>query len=152
MSCCPPNIEGSNRVAKIRGKPFCCYPKHNFADSRSCGQHGYTMQRRIFYLCRSNSLHAGNSQTNNSMHLESPRVFVCDPVEGSPRCLASVSISGWECTGCYFFRMCTWCLHNTTPAGAQHSQCFAAWYSSVPGLKVVSPWNAEDCLGLLRVC
>jgi len=34
--------------------------------------------------------------------------------------------------------------------GAQHSQCFAAWYSSVPGLKVVSPWNAEDCLGLLR--
>jgi len=34
--------------------------------------------------------------------------------------------------------------------GAQHSQCFAAWYSSVPGLKVISPWNAEDCLGLLR--
>jgi pyruvate/2-oxoglutarate/acetoin dehydrogenase E1 component len=26
---------------------------------------------------------------------------------------------------------------------AQHSQCFAAWYSSVPGLKVLSPYDAE---------
>lgn len=34
--------------------------------------------------------------------------------------------------------------------GAQHSQCFAAWYSSVPGLKVLSPWNAEDARGLLK--
>jgi len=34
--------------------------------------------------------------------------------------------------------------------GAQHSQCFAAWYGSVPGLKVVSPWNAEDAKGLLK--
>jgi len=34
---------------------------------------------------------------------------------------------------------------------AQHSQCFAAWYSSVPGLKVVAPWNVEDIRGLLRV-
>ena len=34
--------------------------------------------------------------------------------------------------------------------GAQHSQCFAAWYSSVPGLKVVAPWNAEDARGLLK--
>ena len=34
--------------------------------------------------------------------------------------------------------------------GAQHSQCFAAWYSSVPGLKVVSPWNCEDAKGLLK--
>eukprot|EP01001_Neometanema_parovale_P007002 NODE_3329_length_1240_cov_49.981200_g3161_i0.p1 GENE.NODE_3329_length_1240_cov_49.981200_g3161_i0~~NODE_3329_length_1240_cov_49.981200_g3161_i0.p1 ORF type:complete len:351 (+),score=46.72 NODE_3329_length_1240_cov_49.981200_g3161_i0:55-1107(+) len=34
--------------------------------------------------------------------------------------------------------------------GAQHSQCFAAWYSSVPGLKVLSPWNSEDAIGLLR--
>ena len=33
---------------------------------------------------------------------------------------------------------------------AQHSQCFAAWYGSVPGLKVVSPWDAEDCRGLLK--
>lgn len=34
--------------------------------------------------------------------------------------------------------------------GAQHSQCFAAWFSSVPGLKVVSPYSAEDCRGLLK--
>lgn len=36
--------------------------------------------------------------------------------------------------------------------GAQHSQDYAAWYGSVPGLKVVSPWSAEDCKGLLKVC
>lgn len=36
--------------------------------------------------------------------------------------------------------------------GAQHSQCFAAWYGSVPGLKVVSPWSSEDCKGLLKAC
>jgi pyruvate dehydrogenase E1 component beta subunit len=34
--------------------------------------------------------------------------------------------------------------------GAQHSQCFASWYSSVPGLKVVSPYSSEDCKGLLK--
>eukprot|EP00835_Amoeboradix_gromovi_P004858 NODE_409_length_9212_cov_0.585537.p2 type:complete len:340 gc:universal NODE_409_length_9212_cov_0.585537:238-1257(+) len=33
---------------------------------------------------------------------------------------------------------------------AQHSQCFAAWYGSVPGLKVISPWSAEDAKGLLK--
>ena len=41
---------------------------------------------------------------------------------------------------------------NGVSAGvaAQHSQCFAAWYSSCPGLKVVSPWSVEDCRGLLK--
>eukprot|EP00124_Ichthyophonus_hoferi_P001227 Ihof_evm7s59 gene=Ihof_evmTU7s59 len=34
--------------------------------------------------------------------------------------------------------------------GAQHSQCYAAWYSHVPGLKVLSPWNSEDAKGLLK--
>ena len=34
--------------------------------------------------------------------------------------------------------------------GAQHTQCFGSWYASVPGLKVVSPWNIEDCRGLLK--
>ncbi|KAJ1498180.1 hypothetical protein HMI55_005088 [Coelomomyces lativittatus] len=34
--------------------------------------------------------------------------------------------------------------------GAQHSQCFASWYGSVPGLKVLSPWSAEDAKGLLK--
>nr|KAF6335617.1 pyruvate dehydrogenase E1 subunit beta [Pipistrellus kuhlii] len=33
---------------------------------------------------------------------------------------------------------------------AQHSQCFAAWYGHCPGLKVVSPWNAEDAKGLIK--
>lgn len=35
--------------------------------------------------------------------------------------------------------------------GAQHSQCFGAWYSSVPGLKVIAPFNCEDAKGLLKV-
>ena len=34
--------------------------------------------------------------------------------------------------------------------GAQHSQCFAAWYGQVPGLKVVSPWSGADAKGLLK--
>jgi pyruvate dehydrogenase E1 component beta subunit len=41
---------------------------------------------------------------------------------------------------------------NGAAAGvaAQHSQCFAAWYSSVPGLKVVAPWSSEDSKGLMK--
>jgi pyruvate dehydrogenase E1 component beta subunit len=34
--------------------------------------------------------------------------------------------------------------------GAQHSQDFSAWYGSIPGLKVVSPWSAEDAKGLMK--
>lgn len=34
--------------------------------------------------------------------------------------------------------------------GAQHSQCFGAWYAHCPGLKVISPYSAEDCRGLLK--
>ena len=33
---------------------------------------------------------------------------------------------------------------------AQHSKCFAVLYSSVPGLKVIAPYNAEDCRGSLK--
>lgn len=33
---------------------------------------------------------------------------------------------------------------------AQHSQCYAAWYSHVPGLKVVMPHTAADAKGLLK--
>ncbi|TDH72896.1 hypothetical protein CCR75_006677 [Bremia lactucae] len=33
---------------------------------------------------------------------------------------------------------------------AQHSQCYAAWYGSVPGLKVVAPYDSEDARGLLK--
>ncbi|KAF8541884.1 thiamine diphosphate-binding protein [Trichophaea hybrida] len=33
---------------------------------------------------------------------------------------------------------------------AQHSQDYSAWYGAIPGLKVVSPWSAEDAKGLLK--
>ncbi|AZO68534.1 MAG: pyruvate dehydrogenase complex E1 component subunit beta [Mesorhizobium sp.] len=33
---------------------------------------------------------------------------------------------------------------------AQHSQCYAAWYSHIPGLKVVMPYTAADAKGLLK--
>jgi pyruvate dehydrogenase E1 component beta subunit len=41
---------------------------------------------------------------------------------------------------------------NGVSAGvaAQHSQCFGAWFASCPGLKVISPYNARDNIGLLR--
>jgi len=34
--------------------------------------------------------------------------------------------------------------------GAQHSQCYAAWYASIPGLKVIAPYDAESAKGLLK--
>ena len=33
---------------------------------------------------------------------------------------------------------------------AQHSQDYSAWYSHFPGLKVISPYDANDASGLLR--
>ncbi|RBI87671.1 pyruvate dehydrogenase complex E1 component subunit beta [Rhodosalinus halophilus] len=33
---------------------------------------------------------------------------------------------------------------------AQHSQDYAAWYSQIPGLKVVQPYAADDAKGLLK--
>jgi pyruvate dehydrogenase E1 component beta subunit len=33
---------------------------------------------------------------------------------------------------------------------AAHSQCYASWYAHIPGLKVVSPWNAADAKGLMK--
>jgi pyruvate dehydrogenase E1 component beta subunit len=33
---------------------------------------------------------------------------------------------------------------------AQHSQCFGAWYAHCPGLKVISPYSAEDARGLMK--
>merc|ERR1740124_1203323 len=38
----------------------------------------------------------------------------------------------------------------STGVGAQHTQCFGSWYGNVPGLKVISPWSAEDARGLLK--
>ena len=34
--------------------------------------------------------------------------------------------------------------------GAQHSQDYSAWYSNVPGLKVIAPHTAADYKGLLK--
>ncbi|CAN6551009.1 unnamed protein product [Malus baccata var. baccata] len=34
--------------------------------------------------------------------------------------------------------------------GAQHSQCYAAWYAACPGLKVLTPYSSEDARGLLK--
>ena len=34
--------------------------------------------------------------------------------------------------------------------GAQHSQCYSAWYAHVPGLKVLAPSNPADAKGLLK--
>ncbi|MBX9908645.1 MAG: pyruvate dehydrogenase complex E1 component subunit beta [Beijerinckiaceae bacterium] len=34
--------------------------------------------------------------------------------------------------------------------GAQHSHDYAAWYSNVPGLKVIAPYSASDAKGLLK--
>src|SRR3546814_14550444 len=33
---------------------------------------------------------------------------------------------------------------------AQHSQDYAAWYSHIPGLKVVAPYSAADFKGLIK--
>jgi pyruvate dehydrogenase E1 component beta subunit len=33
---------------------------------------------------------------------------------------------------------------------AQHSQCYAAWYAHIPGLKVIAPYSASDAKGLLK--
>ncbi|NBX52107.1 MAG: pyruvate dehydrogenase complex E1 component subunit beta [Proteobacteria bacterium] len=34
--------------------------------------------------------------------------------------------------------------------GAQHSQCYASWYGSIPGLKVIAPYSSADAKGLLK--
>ncbi len=33
---------------------------------------------------------------------------------------------------------------------AQHSQCFAAWFAHIPGLKVIAPYSPADAKGLLK--
>jgi pyruvate dehydrogenase E1 component beta subunit len=62
-------------------------------------------------------------------------------------CAKALYMSGGQLTAPMVFRG-----PNGAAAGvaAQHSQCFAAWYSSVPGLKVLAPYSAEDAKGLLK--
>jgi pyruvate dehydrogenase E1 component beta subunit len=37
-----------------------------------------------------------------------------------------------------------------TRVGAQHSQDYSSWYGHIPGLKVVTPYDAADAKGLLK--
>jgi len=39
---------------------------------------------------------------------------------------------------------------SASRVGAQHSQCYAAWYGHIPGLIVISPYDASDAKGLLK--
>ncbi len=39
---------------------------------------------------------------------------------------------------------------SASRVGAQHSQNFAPWYASVPGLIVIAPYSAADAKGLLK--
>ncbi|CAK8163549.1 Pyruvate dehydrogenase E1 component subunit beta [Candidatus Xenohaliotis californiensis] len=39
---------------------------------------------------------------------------------------------------------------NAVGVAAQHSQCYAAWYAHIPGLKVIAPYFATDFKSLLK--
>ena len=39
---------------------------------------------------------------------------------------------------------------SAASVAAQHSQNYAAWYSHIPGLKVIAPYTAKDSKGLLK--
>jgi len=56
-------------------------------------------------------------------------------------------MSGGDCTCSIVFRGPN---GAAKAVAAQHSQSFDAWYSSVPGLIVLSPYDGEDCRGLLK--
>lgn len=62
-------------------------------------------------------------------------------------CAKSRYMSGGRLHGKIVFRG----LNGPAAAvAAQHSQCFAAWYGNVPGIKVVSPYDCHDARGLLK--
>jgi len=56
-------------------------------------------------------------------------------------------MSGGKINSPIVFRGCNGAAKGV---GAQHSQDFASWYGSVPGLKVVAIYDAEDARGLLK--
>jgi len=56
-------------------------------------------------------------------------------------------MSGGSCNIPIVFRGPNGCAAGVA---AQHSQCFAAWYGHCPGLKVISPYDSDDCKGLLK--
>ena len=39
---------------------------------------------------------------------------------------------------------------SASRVGAQHSQCYASWYAHIPGLEVISPYDATDSKALLK--
>jgi pyruvate dehydrogenase E1 component beta subunit len=39
---------------------------------------------------------------------------------------------------------------SSAGVGAQHSQDYSAWFAALPGVKVLSPYDAEDARGLLK--
>ena len=39
---------------------------------------------------------------------------------------------------------------SASRVGAQHSQDYTSWYANIPGLKVIAPYYANDCKGLLK--
>ena len=56
-------------------------------------------------------------------------------------------MSGGELSGGIVFRG----LNGPAAAvAAQHSQCFASWYSNIPGLITISPYDAQDNKALLK--
>jgi pyruvate dehydrogenase E1 component beta subunit len=62
-------------------------------------------------------------------------------------CAKTYYMSGGNIHGSIVFRG----LNGPAAAvAAQHSQCFASFYSSVPGILTISPYDAEDCKGLLK--
>lgn len=62
-------------------------------------------------------------------------------------CAKLYYMSAGELSGSIVFRG----LNGPAAAvAAQHSQCFASYYGSIPGLITISPYDAEDCKGLLK--
>lgn len=56
-------------------------------------------------------------------------------------------MSGGQLSGGIVFRG----LNGPAAAvAAQHSQCFASWFSNIPGLITIAPYDAEDNKGLLK--